>query len=152
MRVDVRRVVPEEYEIQCRDDREDRQEAHDPVDIHEFMAEQVLKVRNRNEIRRAANRRAEAADAAAPADGEQNRHRHAAVGRAAAEKIEHRDGNRAEDGRDDDIWQKDGQHDRDHEPCEHLRPHRRADMAEHAHGNAAVKPRRMPCQAQEVGA
>ena len=116
------------------------------------MAGQLFDVGNGDKVRRGSDRRAETADTASPADGKQDRERHAAFRHVIlADRAQHGDGNRTEDSGHDDVWKENGKDGRCEEPDENLVFHRSPDEAERFDRHALVEARRRPCQTDEIG-
>ena len=63
--------MPEKEQVAKEDDKKDRDEASNPLHIHKLVAGKFFHVGDGDKVRRAADGRTKASDAAAPADGEQ---------------------------------------------------------------------------------
>ena len=125
--------MPQKEEIQKEDENQNGDKAADPLDIHEFMTGELLHVSDGNKIGGASDRRTETADTAPPADGKEYRQCQFTVGNIFfTDEFQHADGDGAEYGGDDGIWQKCGKHDGRAEPYEDLLTHRRADKTKGA--------------------
>ena len=145
--------MEQEKQIQQQDQYQKRQKTHHPVDIHKFLSCQLFQIADRHQVRRTAQRRAEAADACTPDDRQQDRHCQLTVFDVfLANKLQHGYRYRYQDRTDDHIRQKDGQYRRYQQPDCYLLPQRRADTAQGLDRQPLVEPRRRPGQADQISA
>jgi hypothetical protein len=144
--------VPQEEQVQQEQDEKQRNKAADPLDVHEFVARQLLHVLDGHQIGRAPDGRPEAADAAPPGNGQENGDGQFTFRNIfLSDEAQHPHGNGAENRCHDGVRQKGRQNDGRTEPDEDLTLQGRADKAQGAQGNAPVQPRGGPAQADQVG-